>query len=159
MADEVATKPPTTGDLLEHWRTAERATAAAERLAAAAERAASAAERAAAAAERTAAAAMRTLEIARESGESAMASATEARAAAGDARSEAGTRTGEIERLPADRERRQGRVPRPRREPRPASDQLGRASLAGRPLSGINGLALGCLGAANRRHDKPREDR
>lgn len=81
-------KPLTTGQLLESWRTAERAVAASERLAAAAERAAAAAERAAAAAEKTAEAALLIMEVAHKSSDEARQSAEEARTASGDARDE-----------------------------------------------------------------------
>jgi hypothetical protein len=89
MADRETDREPTMAGLLEQWRTAERATAAAERLAAAAERAAAAAERAAAAAERTAEAALSTVRVALESSEAARQSAADARGASGDAVTEA----------------------------------------------------------------------
>jgi hypothetical protein len=82
-------RTPTMAELLEDWRTAERATAAAERLAVAAERAAAAAERAALAAERTAEAALATVRVAQESADAAKVSASEVRVASGDAATEA----------------------------------------------------------------------
>jgi hypothetical protein len=95
MTDPAADRPATMADLLENWRTAERATAAAERLAAAAERAAAAAERAASAAERTAEAALATVRIAQEAAEAARVSALDARGASGEATTEASSmRTG-----------------------------------------------------------------
>jgi hypothetical protein len=89
MVQPAGQKDPTMAELLEQWRTAERATEAAERLAAAAERAASAAERAALAAEKTADAALATLKVAEESSKAARESAADARGASGTAVSEA----------------------------------------------------------------------
>jgi hypothetical protein len=73
---------PSTAELLEGWRSAERSAAASERAAAAAERAAAAAERAAAATERVAEAAMATVEAAQASLDVVRASVIEARSAA-----------------------------------------------------------------------------
>ena len=79
------TKPapePTTAEVLDDWRVAERSAIAAQRAADAAERASEAAERAALAAERVAEAAMMTLAVAQESLDLIRASVAEARVAA-----------------------------------------------------------------------------
>jgi len=80
--DQHAAQEPSTAELLEGWRSAERSASAAQRAAVAAERAAEAAERAAGSTERVAEAAQATLAAAQESLEVVQASVVEARSAA-----------------------------------------------------------------------------
>jgi hypothetical protein len=107
-------REPSTSELLEDWRAAERSATAAERAADAAERASEAAERAALAAERVAGAALVTLEAAQESLDVIRASVVEARAAASTSTTESaeiaeGARTAQ-DGSTASRERYQARV-------------------------------------------------
>ena len=80
--DVAPSQEPSTAELLEGWRSAERSASAAERAAAAAERAAAAAERAAAATELVAEAAQATVAAAQASLDVVRASVIEARSAA-----------------------------------------------------------------------------
>jgi hypothetical protein len=91
--DTPPVREPSTAELLEGWRSAERSASAAERAAAAAERAASAAERAASATERVAEAAQATVAAAEASLEVVRASGIEARIAATASKAESAETT------------------------------------------------------------------